>query len=62
MGRHGRAIAAMEREYRVRGWYMLLIGHAGQLDPLRGHPRFRRIVRRMRFPAGPPHSAIESTS
>jgi tetratricopeptide (TPR) repeat protein len=62
MGRHGRAIAAMEREYRARGWYMLLIGQAGQLDPLRGHPRFRRIVRRMRFPTGPPLSSIESTS
>lgn len=54
LGHHGRAIAAIEREYRARGWHMLLIGQAGQFDPLRADPRFRRIVRRMRFPRSPP--------
>jgi TolB-like protein/Tfp pilus assembly protein PilF len=51
LGRHARAIAALEREYRARGWYMLLIGQAGQFDALRSHPRFQRLLRQMRFPA-----------
>jgi TolB-like protein len=59
LGQHGRAIAAIEREYRARGWYMLLIGQAGQFDPLRAEPRFRQLVRRMRFATAPP--STEST-
>ena len=53
LGRRARAIAAIEREYRARGWYMLLINRAGHLDPLRADARFRRLVRRMRFATKP---------
>jgi TolB-like protein/Tfp pilus assembly protein PilF len=53
---HDTAIQCMEREYAVRGWYLLLIKQAPLFDPLRSHPRFQALVRRMRFPDVPPQA------
>jgi hypothetical protein len=40
----------MEQEYAARGWYLLLIRHGPQFDPLQAHPRFQALVRAMNFP------------
>ncbi len=50
LGQQEKAIRCMEREYESRGWYLLLIGQAHQFDPLRSHPRFQALLRRMNFP------------
>jgi TolB-like protein/tetratricopeptide (TPR) repeat protein len=44
------AIQYMEQEYAARGWYLLLIRHGPQFDPLQAHPRFQALVRAMNFP------------
>src|SRR5690606_15190967 len=44
------AIRYMEQEYAARGWYLLLIRHGPQFDPVRAHPRFQALVRAMNFP------------
>lgn len=51
MGDLDEAVRFMEKEYDGRGWYLLLINHAPQFDPLRGHPGFQSLLDRMRFPA-----------
>lgn len=51
LGRHDEAIALIEKEYDVRGWYLLLVKHSPHLDPLRSHPRFQKLLKRMNFPA-----------
>ena len=50
LGRHDEAIAFIEMEYNVRGWYLLLVKHSPHLDPLRSHPRFQKLLKRMNFP------------
>jgi tetratricopeptide (TPR) repeat protein len=51
LGKHDQAVRCMEQEHDARGWYLLLIGHGPQFDPLRSHPRFQALVCRMNFPA-----------
>ena len=50
LGEQEKAVRFMEKEYDARGWYLLLIKHGPQFDPLRSHPRFQALVRRMNFP------------
>jgi TolB-like protein/tetratricopeptide (TPR) repeat protein len=50
LGDHDAAVRQMEREYRARGWYLLLLKHAPQFDAMRSHAGFQALVRRMRFP------------
>jgi tetratricopeptide (TPR) repeat protein len=50
LGEHDEAIRFMEQEYTARGWYMLLLKHGPQFDPLRTHPRFQALVRAVNFP------------
>jgi TolB-like protein/Tfp pilus assembly protein PilF len=50
LGEHDEALRFIEKEYDARGWYLLLIKHAPQFDPLRRHPRFRALIRRLNFP------------
>jgi tetratricopeptide (TPR) repeat protein len=50
LGQYDQAIAAIEEEYNVRGWYLLLIKQTPHLDVLRSHPRFNALLRRMDFP------------
>ena len=50
LGDADNAIRFMEKEYESRGWYLLLIGQGPQFDPLRSHPRFQALLRRMNFP------------
>lgn len=50
LGEMDRAIRCIEEEYQSRGWFLLLLNKAPQLDPLRGLPRFDAVVRRMKFP------------
>lgn len=50
LGDQEQALRFMEQEYEARGWYLLLIRHAPQFDPLRSHPRFKALVSRMNFP------------
>jgi hypothetical protein len=47
---HDQAIAAIEKEYDVRGWYLLLIKQTPHFDVLRSHPRFQALLQRMGFP------------
>ncbi len=51
LGEHEEALRFMEEEYDARGWYLLLIKHGPQFDPLREHPRFQALMRRMNFPS-----------
>ena len=51
LGDDDAAIRCIEREYHARGWYLVLLKQAPQFDPLRGHPGFRALLRRMKFPA-----------
>jgi len=50
LGDHDQALRLMEQECDARGWYLLLIRQAPQFDPLRSHPRFQALMRRMDFP------------
>jgi TolB-like protein/tetratricopeptide (TPR) repeat protein len=50
LGDHERALRFFEKEYEAKGWYMLLLKCSPVYDPLRSHPRFRALVRRMKFP------------
>lgn len=51
LGEQHKAVRFMEKEYDARGWYLLLIRHGPQFDPLRSHPRFQALVHRMNFPS-----------
>ena len=51
LGEMDTAIRYMEREYRNRGWFLLLLNQAPHFDRLRGMPRFDALVRRLRLPA-----------
>jgi TolB-like protein/tetratricopeptide (TPR) repeat protein len=50
LGDHDEALRFMEKEYDARGWYLLLIRQSPLYDPLRSHPRFQALMRRMNFP------------
>jgi tetratricopeptide (TPR) repeat protein len=49
-GDYDRALHFIEEEYRSRGWYLLLIRHSPQFAPLQSHPRYKRLIRWMKFP------------
>jgi tetratricopeptide (TPR) repeat protein len=51
LGEQDEALHFMEMEFETRGWYMLLIKHSPLYDPLRSHPRFQALTRRMNFPS-----------
>jgi hypothetical protein len=51
LGELDTALGFMEQEYEARGWYLLLIGQSPLYDPLRSHPRFDALMRRMNFPS-----------
>jgi eukaryotic-like serine/threonine-protein kinase len=51
LGRTDDALAALERGYAERDATMLNLKHDPRLDALRGAPRFRALLDRMRFPA-----------
>jgi tetratricopeptide (TPR) repeat protein len=50
LGEHERAIRMIEKEYDAKGWYMLMLKQSPVHDPLRSHPRFQALIRRMNFP------------
>jgi serine/threonine-protein kinase len=63
LGEHGTALDWLERAFAERNGWMVYLDVAPSLDPLRGEPRFRRLLARMRFPAGgAAQSAGNSTS
>lgn len=45
------ALDALERAHEVRDPYLVLLHVSPWFDPLRGHPRFRRLHDRLGFPA-----------
>lgn len=49
LGEHEIALDLVEREYAERGWYLLLIRQSPIYDPLRGHPRFQALLRRLKL-------------
>jgi TolB-like protein/DNA-binding SARP family transcriptional activator len=51
LGAHDEAIEALEQGVRTRAPMMAQIGHSPWLDPLRGDPRLRVMVRVLGFPA-----------
>jgi tetratricopeptide (TPR) repeat protein len=51
LGDRDRALAALERAWVIRDGGLNGIRIDPMLDPLRGDPRFERIVKRMNFPA-----------
>jgi TolB-like protein/tetratricopeptide (TPR) repeat protein len=51
LGDEEEALRLFEREWRARGWYLLLLNRSPLYDPLRSHPRFQALLRRMSFPA-----------
>lgn len=54
LGEKQRALAMLERAYRERSWQLAFIRVEPWLDPLRGDPRFQRLLRRLNFPPLPP--------
>ncbi len=50
LGEHDLAIDWLERAYEDRNGWMVYLNVAPHFDPLRSHPRFEELVRRMRFP------------
>jgi TolB-like protein/Tfp pilus assembly protein PilF len=50
LGEYDEAIRSIEQEYDARGWYLLLARHGAQFDPLRSHPHFQLLMRKMNFP------------
>jgi hypothetical protein len=44
------ALDALEQGFEQRSWMTTLIKVNPELDPLRGDPRFERLIQRMRFP------------
>jgi serine/threonine-protein kinase len=51
LGDWDNAVRYMEEEYEHRGWFLVLLNKAPQFAPLRGHPRFDALVRRLNFPS-----------
>lgn len=49
-GEHERALDWLERAYNLRDGDMYLLKTWPLWDPLREHPRFEELVRRMNFP------------
>ena len=61
LGRYGEALDAMETDCQTRRSYMLLFtGAEPAFDPLRGDPRFERVLDCIRLPAGAPARASRS--
>ena len=50
LGRFDEAIDRLEEVYRGRDGDMVLLKTWPAFDPLRSHPRFQRVLRRMNFP------------
>lgn len=50
MQQYERAIDWLEQAYQERNWQMVFIGVEPLLDPLRSHPRFQTLLKRMNFP------------
>ncbi len=51
LGRYEEAIDALERAYTTNEHYMTWIGTSPNFDPLRNHPRFQAIIKKMNFSA-----------
>ncbi len=51
LGDHERAINTLERCYVEREHYMIWLNTFPTLDPLRGHPRFAALLRKLNLPA-----------
>ena len=51
LGHHDRAIDALERAYATKEHEMIFLGVSPIWDPLRAHPRFQALLRKMNFPA-----------
>jgi len=63
LGEFDVALAWLEKAYEERNGWMVYLDVAPSLDPLRGEPRFRRLLADMRFPgSGATQSAGNSTS
>jgi len=63
LGEYEVALAWLEKAYEERNGWMVYLDVAPSLDPLRGEPRFRRLLADMRFPgSGATQSAGNSTS
>jgi hypothetical protein len=50
LGEHERALDWLERAYDGRDPNLPTISHRPLFDPLRNHPRFRALLRRMNLP------------
>jgi serine/threonine protein kinase/Tfp pilus assembly protein PilF len=50
LGEHDRALDLLDQAFEVRDVTLVWLRIRWILDPLRGHPRFEEMVRRMRFP------------
>ena len=49
LGENEQALALLEAGYRERGEWIALISVDARFDPVRDHPRFRNLIRRMSF-------------
>ncbi|MGH9795698.1 MAG: protein kinase domain-containing protein [Candidatus Acidiferrales bacterium] len=47
---YDRALDWMEQAYQERNWQLTFIGVEPLFDPLRSHPRFQALLKRMNFP------------
>ena len=50
LGDPGKAMAALERAYQQREWYLCVLKVDPIFDPLRGDPRFQDLLRRLHLP------------
>jgi len=57
LGEYDKAMDLYEKSYEQRSWGMLWLKIAHNLKPLRGTPRFERLMQKMNFPSDEPTSA-----
>ena len=50
LGEHEKALDRLEEAYRIRDGNLVLLKVFPAWDPLRSHPRFQSLLRRMNFP------------
>jgi hypothetical protein len=50
LGEHDRAVELLEQDVDRRTWFSRMIAVAPVLDPLRGHPGFQELLRRVARP------------